>query len=939
MDSKKRLHKSISFWIMVLLLLYSTLGFFTVPLYLKKEFVKLAKTQFNSELTVADINFNPFTIAIDIKQLSLTDIDGTKWFSSDSVHTNVNLLSSLVDSISIQSIQLNNPYFLLKTQQVADEISLKYPTIIETDQPQNTEQSAFVIDIEDININQGSVFYADGSSEKTLNLNIADISFQHQGFTTKDRQSDFQLAFSTDDQAKIKLVGKINLAADKLDANWQIDGLTSASVFNFIGDKDNAFFGLHNESGSISANGRVKLQSIENLQANIEISQLLLENFSTSDSGARLPIIKLPVLKIEAMSIDLAQQSLEASTIDIKGSDYRLYFDDDQQLILPALTDTEQSNSHDNNEQNWNYKINTINIIDGILHVNKGIENSENNIDLTAITINNLSNNTQQPTEAELLMSINNKGAVHVAAQMTSKPLLIKSNVNIENMQLPAWQNWIPDTINLTVEQGLIAIDQDITISANNILSKGSLSIQQLKLLDPDKQPFLSLNQLELTEMSIDSAQKTIVLNRLKLDQAQGSLSISNQQQLNIGEIIEAPEEPDEEDKNTDDWKIEIKQIEFIDSQTQFIDKSIKPNYQTELSQLNGSIKGLSSTNLSKANVDLTGVLDTYGNISITGQINPLSEQAYTDLAINIKNVDLQNFSSYSGRYLGFPIERGKADFTLNYKLNQSLLKGVNDLTFKQLQFGSKTNSEEAISLPLKLAVTLLTDGKGIMKINLPVSGNIDDPEFSYGGLVFKAFFKLITGIVASPFKLLGKLVPGGADLDLSGIQFKAGTLELNTEEEPKLKALAAIINKRPSILLELTGVANTIEDGKALRLLSLKNKVGISQAPQFDTVSSQAKIKAHYIETFSEQKWLTLVNNTTLEGQLDPLLLSENAWSELLETQEITAELDLLAKQRGQIIHGQLIENYSIPQDRIFLKPPEQSQQLFPQVKFGVTH
>jgi hypothetical protein len=255
------------------------------------------------------------------------------------------------------------------------------------------------------------------------------------------------------------------------------------------------------------------------------------------------------------------------------------------------------------------------------------------------------------------------------------------------------------------------------------------------------------------------------------------------------------------------------------------------------------------------------------------------------------------------------------------------------------LQFGSKTAREDALSLPLKLAVTLLTDGKGIMKINLPVSGNIDDPEFSYGGLVFKAFFKLITGIVASPFKLLGKLVPGGADLDLSGIQFKAGTLELNIDEESKLKAMAAIINKRPSILLELTGIANTIEDGKALRLLSLKNKVGISQELQFDAASTQKKIKAYYIDTFSEQKWLTLVNNATLEQQLNPLLLTENAWAELLETQDITAELDLLAKQRAQSIHGQLIENYSIPQDRIFLKPPEQSQQLFPQVKFGVAN
>ena len=191
----------------------------------------------------------------------------------------------------------------------------------------------------------------------------------------------------------------------------------------------------------------------------------------------------------------------------------------------------------------------------------------------------------------------------------------------------------------------------------------------------------------------------------------------------------------------------------------------------------------------------------------------------YTDLTIAIKNIDLQNFSSYASKYLALPINRGKADFDLKYKLNQNLLKGVNNLTFKQLKFGDKIPSKDAVDLPLKLAVSLLTDGKGIMKINMPVSGNIDDPEFSFGGLVFKAFFKLITGIVASPFKLLGKLIPGGTDLDLSSVQFIAGTVELQSGEEEKLKAMQQILTKKPSLLLELTAITNTDNDSKALRL------------------------------------------------------------------------------------------------------------------------
>ncbi|HFC31031.1 MAG TPA: DUF748 domain-containing protein, partial [Oceanospirillales bacterium] len=357
--------------------------------------------------------------------------------------------------------------------------------------------------------------------------------------------------------------------------------------------------------------------------------------------------------------------------------------------------------------------------------------------------------------------------------------------------------------------------------------------------------------------------------------------------------------------------------------------------------KFNGSIKGLSSSNLSKADVNLTGVIDSYGKVSIKGKINPLSEKAYTDIIVDVKNLNLQNLSSYSGKYLGFPINRGKADFNLKYKLNKSLLKGINDLKFKQLKFGDKTNSKDAISLPLKLAVGLLTDGDGIMKINLPVSGNVDNPNFSYGSLVFKAFFKLITGIVASPFKLLGKLIPGGADLDLSGIQFKAGTLELLDGEEKKLDAMSKIIQKRPAILLELTGITNGINDKKAMQQLKLLKLLELNETPDFSDESMLSRIEKLYTNQFDNEKWLTLQQKASTDNEdtvvINKPLLAENAFNELLNTQDVDEQLHALGKKRALFIQQQLLEKFKIPEDKIFTKAAENSQELPPQVKFSV--
>jgi hypothetical protein len=491
-----------------------------------------------------------------------------------------------------------------------------------------------------------------------------------------------------------------------------------------------------------------------------------------------------------------------------------------------------------------------------------------------------------------------------------------------------------------------MSFEQELTYKDNEIVSDGWFKFNDLELKDQNKQPFFSINQLDLNETSIDSLSKKVSLGSIVLDQAKGDLIVSEDKQLNINSLVplnadevnegQAIETKDPVSDNND-WIIDIKEIELIDAQTNLTDKSIKPNYHTELSKINGKVKGLSSSNLSKADIILSGLLDTYGTLKIDGQINPLSEKAFTDVSISIENLNLQNFSSYSGQFLNFPINRGKVDFELNYKLNQSLLKGINNIEFKQLQFGNKMQSKDAVNLPLKLAVGLLTDSNGIMKINLPVSGNIDDPEFSYGGIVFKAFFKLITGIVASPFKLLGKLIPGGADLDLSGIQFQAGLTELQPGELAKLEAMDKILRQRPGILLELSGVVNTINDTKALKIQQLLVQLNLLETPDFTAEDTINSLKNLYVKSFGDIKWQQLVKDATIEEVLNTQSLAENTWNQLLANENTEDKLNILAQDRAQYIQAQLIENHSVPVDKIFIKPNQLSEEMYPQVKFSI--
>ncbi len=936
MDSKKPLYKSTPFWIVVLLLLYSALGFFAIPYFAKNTSKKLILEKFNSTLTFDKFSFNPFTFATTATTVKLTDNDSTLWFSADKIEVDLNLWSSVLHNVSIEELIITNPYYKVVTENKNNTISVKYPKIIQTKEIQEYEEE-FILDVNSIVITKGTIQYNDQSGEKQFDINLKELDFNHQLFTTKDSNSHFDLSVKTENNDETLLSGNFNFAQLTLDAKWQLKNWTTTTIFTFIGNESNQLFGFDNQSGLINAVGNISYQALKDKKSLISINEFNLTNFrNTHNSNQQF---NLASTSIRTGTVDLLNQKIILEEVKTDGGLVDIDFDEKNTLVWPDLVSTNQVKKENNSTQKpWSFSIKKLSNTNSSLLINNTSKKDhlKNTINLQTVTINNINSEANQTMTVNADIVLDNTGKLNLQSEIIIEPLTIESLVKAEQIDLSQYSAWIPPHIKLSINKGQLSFQQQINYN-NSLKSKGSLVVNNLVLFDNNKAPFLQLEQLNLEQLLLDSATKSIKLNKISLDKAQGLLMLSADKELNLSKLIDN-QATNQESKNTgEDWKIEIEQIEFIDAKTTFIDKSIKPEYHTELSRLNGNVKGLSSSNLSKAKVKLSGVLDSYGKITVNGKINPLSDKAYTDLSIDINNLDLQNFNSYSSRYLGFPINRGKADFNLKYKLNQSILKGVNNLTFKQLKFGQKTTSKDAVNLPLKLAFTLLTDSKGIMKINMPVNGNIDDPEFSYGGLVFKAFFKLITGIVASPFKLLGKLIPGGTDLDLSGVQFLAGSAQLQTGEEEKFKAIQQILIQKPKLNLELTAITNTENDSLALRIKKLLQQTNLVTSPDFSDESQITTIKAFYQSQNNAKSWQQLTHESTNDRIAKANVVAEKAWNKLIEKQDITNELIQLSKQRALFVQSQLIEKYSVNQDKIFLKSNKNSQESPPQVKFGI--
>ncbi|TAN08329.1 MAG: DUF748 domain-containing protein [Rhodanobacteraceae bacterium] len=272
---------------------------------------------------------------------------------------------------------------------------------------------------------------------------------------------------------------------------------------------------------------------------------------------------------------------------------------------------------------------------------------------------------------------------------------------------------------------------------------------------------------------------------------------------------------------------IHIGGITLAYGQLNFTDNFIKPNYTANLTRLHGKIGAFGTTpNAPPAAVNLEAALNDNAPVAIVGSMNPLQPEAQLDITGKATGVELERVSTYSAKYTGYPITAGKLNADVHYTLDQRKLSANNHFFITQLTFGDRDESPGVKHLPVKLAVALLKDSQGNIDINLPVSGSLDDPQFSIGGLVWRAVVGLITKAVTAPFRLLGAAFGGGHNEDLDYVAFAPGSAVLDKNAEARLTQIAAMLQKKPGLTLQLTGRVDQAKDVAGLRKVTVDDLI-----------------------------------------------------------------------------------------------------------------
>jgi hypothetical protein len=406
-----------------------------------------------------------------------------------------------------------------------------------------------------------------------------------------------------------------------------------------------------------------------------------------------------------------------------------------------------------------------------------------------------------------------------------------------------------------------------------------------------------------------------------------------------------SPEEPG--------FPYRIRRILVSEGRVDFADLSLPTPFGTKIDDLKGIVAGMSSAKDGRAQMELDGRVDEYGTVRVRGELNSADPKAFTDISVVFRNLEMSSLTPYSGKFAGRKIESGKLSMDLKYKIAQRQLVGDNQIIVERLVLGEKVESPEAVDLPLDLAVALLEDSDGVIDLGLPVKGDLDSPEFSFGAVVWKAFVNLLTKIVTSPFRALGALLPGGGEESLDSIAFEPGRPDIPPPEKEKLTKLGTVLQKRPQLKLVVQGRYNPEADLAELRTASLRRTLTVKLGrrlrpdtepgpPDYGSPQTGKALEAMFADRFGVDA-LTAIKAEqqaaedkakkdvaakgaapSTEGEpRDPGQLAKAMFARLAESEPIgEPELTRLAEARSQAIVAELGEAGRIPTERIEVKP-----------------
>lgn len=960
-------------WITLIVLLglvgaYALFGFYGVPALVQS----VARTQVEKigrKIEIGQVAFNPFTFEASIDGLKLTEGDGSPLLAFEHLGVDVQVGASIWERGAILDyLHLKAPDIALVVEKDGSvNLAKLVPPSDEPDEPPGPPPR---VRIGALSIERGRLGIEDRSRPQPFATALTPIEFTLTDFRTDlDYGSAYHLMAATAAGEELEWSGDFSVQPIGSRGSFAVRKLQATTIASYLQDQ----LPVKLLSGVIGLSGSYEMTLDPTLALDLKLPAVTIDQIAVAEKkspASQRPPLSVAQISVEDIAVSLARRDVKLRRVAISGLNADVFREADGSINLtrlagppapadakPAAAAAVAAEPGKPAESPWQVAIGSIDLLKSSINAEDRTMKPAMRVSLSPIAVNVKGySSTSNQLQIRADLGIAKTGRLKTEGSLQLKPLATQLALDLQNIDVTLAQPYIAGLTPARLKSALLGVKGQLSYATHEnaqatMSFTGDASLGSLRVQDrAQTQDLLKWRDLQIQGIAFQQAPDKLDIERITLVEPYTSVVIAKDRSINLSQAM-APNKPaaktadaplatvTKKTKSTTPagktMPVRLKTLRIEGGELLFADQSIEPSFAAGIKALKGEITGLSTLPSSRAKLHLEGQVDKFSPVLIDGESSPMAFDRYTDIALSFRNMDLIRFNPYSGRFAGYNITKGKLTTELKYSIRNRQLAAQHHVIVDQLEFGDATGSKQAVPLPVKLAVGLLKDRHGVIDLELPVNGSLDDPTFKIGPLIGKTLVNLLTKAVTAPFSMLARLF-GGSGEELAYVDFAPGADGMSLGEAEKIDKLATALIERPQLKLDIPLTFSAANDGAEIAKIALEQRLF-----QITTANAAPKATAKKVardlprpgllespETIASKRLVALeqLHRQLLQAAPPASVTETGARIAFLEKALQTAltpdaaALDQLARARADNVQAMLLAHPEIKAERLYL-------------------
>ena len=878
--------RKLLYWALGLVLGYTVVGFLVLPPIVRAVAVKQLRQQLGREVAIRSLRLNPYVLSATVRGLLIKDPDGQPFLSWDEVYVNVQLASLFGHPWVLKELSTTRPFVRV---QINKDYTFNFSDLLarfSTNAPPKQPSKPLALRIGRLRIIGARASLSDLTPRKPFHRTLGPVDVTLVDFRTDPaNKNPYSVAGTTDAGEKFAWSGYFYLDPLRSQGEFSLENLALNKYAGLY--QDLVRFQVSDGVMDAQASYHFELSGTNHV-AWVTNAALRLRSFRLAEAATGTELADVPELKVSGVSGDAQARRAEVGLVSVTDARLALRRDKDQSinvlamarpapgagpasggvlLLLRAMTNAAALFLNSTNA--WSGTVDQVEFHNCALKVEdlSTARPVRLHLDQIQFAAHHLSNLPGTNLSASLSLRWNTNGTVKTQVQATVAPLSAEVDLALDKVELRALDPYLEPKLNLFVLGSKLSLNGRVQMRATNaalpeVSFAGDARLDDFSTVDGQRaEDLLRWDSVRLSGIQAQLSPEQVTIGQVVVDNAFARVIIETNRTVNLltalrlggttNTVLAAsapapasrrgPAEPGLARRTGQKAvaaataaqpclgaglpQFSVASVVITNAAVRFTDRSVKPEVDLAIEQAGGTLTGLSSEALGHAVLDLHAKVDKVGPVEVSGLINPLSPTATNEIKLVVKNVDLSPTSPYVGKFAGYRLLEGKLNMDLAYHLYGRKLNSENVIVLDRFTLGDKVNSPEATKLPVRLAVAILKDRQGQIKLDVPIQGSLDDPKFRLHKVIVAAIENLLTKIATSPFAALGAVF-GGRGQELSYQDFPPGSAALAAAGREKLDALVKGLYQRPGLGLEISGSVEPETDRDGLQRAALEKEL-----------------------------------------------------------------------------------------------------------------